>query len=173
MNALDIAILVVGVLGLVKGYISGFFRQVVSIVGFLAGLLVAFMLYTTLGDWLAPYVGSDLRAGRALAFILLWVSVPLGLSVVAFMLTKVAETVCLGGLNRLGGAFVCSLKYVVFLSCMLNVADRVCLIPEPVERESRLCAPVRAISVMLFDLCKSRMGGACPMVADASADGSA
>ena len=50
MNALDIAILVVGVLGLVKGYVSGFFRQVVSIVGFLAGLLVAFMLYATLGD---------------------------------------------------------------------------------------------------------------------------
>ncbi len=155
MNALDIAILVVGVLGLVKGYVSGFFRQVVSIVGFLAGLLVAFMLYATLGDWLAPYVGGSLQTGRALAFILLWVGVPVGLSLLAFVLTKAAEGVCLGGLNRLGGALLCCLKYMVFLSCVLNVADRVRLIPLSMEQRSHLYGPVKTVSAMLFETCKS------------------
>ena len=75
MNALDILILAVVLVGFVKGLMCGFFRQVVSIVGFLAGLWVAFMLYSVLGDWIAPYIGSDVSVGRALAFILLWVAV--------------------------------------------------------------------------------------------------
>lgn len=106
MNALDILILAVVLVGFVKGLMCGFFRQVVSIVGFLAGLWVAFMLYSALGDWIAPYIGSDVSVGRALAFILLWIGVPVGLSLLAYMLTKAVETVKLGGLNRLGGSFV-------------------------------------------------------------------
>ena len=66
MNALDILILAVVLAGFVKGLMCGFFRQVVSIVGFLAGLWVAFMLYSALGDWIAPYIGSDVSVGRAL-----------------------------------------------------------------------------------------------------------
>ena len=106
MNALDILILAVVLVGFVKGLMCGFFRQVVSIVGFLAGLWVAFMLYSVLGDWIAPYIGSDVSVGRALAFILLWIGVPVGLSLLAYMLTKAVETVKLGGLNRLGGALL-------------------------------------------------------------------
>jgi len=98
MNALDILILAVVLVGFVKGLMCGFFRQVVSIVGFLAGLWVAFMLYSVLGDWIAPYIGSDVSVGRALAFILLWIGVPVGLSLLAYMLTKAVEP--------FGGSFV-------------------------------------------------------------------
>ena len=104
MNALDILILAVVLVGFVKGLMCGFFRQVVSIVGFLAGLWVAFMLYSVLGDWIAPYIGSDVSVGRALAFILLWIGVPVGLSLLAYMRTKAVGTVDGGGLNRLVGA---------------------------------------------------------------------
>ena len=65
MNALDILILAVVLAGFVKGLMCGFFRQVVSIVGFLAGLWVAFMLYSALGDWIAPYIGSDVSVGHS------------------------------------------------------------------------------------------------------------
>ena len=151
MNALDILILAVVLAGFVKGLMCGFFRQVVSIVGFLAGLWVAFMLYSALGDWIAPYIGSDVSVGRALAFILLWIGVPVGLSLLAYMLTKAVETVKLGGLNRLGGALLGGLKYMVFLSCALNVAFRIHLISGPTVGHSRLYHPVRAMSDKLFD----------------------
>lgn len=154
MNALDILILAVVLVGFVKGLMCGFFRQVVSIVGFLAGLWVAFMLYSALGDWIAPYIGSDVSVGRALAFILLWIGVPVGLSLLAYMLTKAVETVKLGGLNRLGGALLGGLKYMVFLSCALNVAFRIHLISGSTVGHSRLYHPVRAMSDKLFDVCK-------------------
>lgn len=157
MNALDILILAVVLVGFVKGLMCGFFRQVVSIVGFLAGLWVAFMLYSALGDWIAPYIGSDVSVGRALAFILLWIGVPVGLSLLAYMLTKAVETVKLGGLNRLGGALLGGLKYMVFLSCALNVAFRIHLISGSTGEHSRLYYPVRAMSDKLFDVCKTHV----------------
>ena len=152
-----ILILAVVLVGFVKGLMCGFFRQVVSIVGFLAGLWVAFMLYSVLGDWIAPYIGSDVSVGRALAFILLWIGVPVGLSLLAYMLTKAVETVKLGGLNRLGGALLGGLKYMVFLSCALNVAFRIHLISGSTGEHSRLYHPVRAMSDKLFEVCKTHV----------------
>lgn len=154
MGALDIVILAVFVFGFVKGLMSGFFRQVVSIVGFLVGLLVASLLYTTFGDWLAPHIGTDVSVSRPVAFVLIWIGVPLLLSLLAFLLTKLVETVKLGGVNRLAGALVASVKYLLFLSCLLNVADRIQLIPEDQEKSSYLYEPVRGASEWVFEVCE-------------------
>ncbi len=156
MNATDVLIIAVALAGFVKGMVCGFFRQVVSIVGFLVGLFVAFMLYSALGDWIAPHIGSGVTAGRALAFILLWIGVPVGLSLVAFLLTKAVESAHLGWLNRTGGALLGGLKYMVFLSCVLNVAWGLRLV-SPAMEESRLYRPVCALSGKLFDMCKARV----------------
>ena len=97
------------------------------------------------------------RIRRTLAFILLWIGVPVGLSLLAYMLTKAVETVKLGGLNRLGGALLGGLKYMVFLSCALNVAFRIHLISGSTGEHSRLYHPVRAMSDKLFDVCKTHV----------------
>ncbi len=156
-NGLDILIAVVLLVGMVKGAMGGFFRQVVSLVGFFVGLLVAFLFYGEVGDKLVPYVDGSLSVARALAFVLLWIGVPLGLSVLAYILTKVVETVQLGCLNRLAGALIGGLKYMVFFSCLLNVLCRVHLLPEEMTAKSRLYEPVRMVSDVLFDACKEQV----------------
>ena len=75
----------------------------------------------------------------------------------AYMLTKAVETVKLGGLNRLGGALLGGLKYMVFLSCALNVAFRIHLISGSTGEHSRLYHPVRAMSDKLFEVCKTHV----------------
>ncbi|MCD8317831.1 MAG: CvpA family protein [Paraprevotella sp.] len=157
MNGLDVFILIVIALGLIKGCLCGFFRQVVSIVGFLVGLLVACLLCSALGDWLAPHIGSGESAGRVLAFILLWIGVPVALSLLAHVLTKAIESVKLGGLNRLGGAVLGGLKYMIFLSCVLNVGLHLHLISADTESSSHLYHPVRAVSARLFEMCKAEV----------------
>lgn len=154
MNGLDIFILVVLLVGLVKGWMSGLLRQVVSIVGFFVGLLVAMMLYSAFGDWLAPCIGTDVSVGRALAFVLLWIGIPVVLLWVACILTRTIEVIRLGGLNRLGGACIGMLKYMVILSCVLNVVVRIHLISDEKESGSRLYRPVQSLSGVLFDYCK-------------------
>lgn len=154
MNGLDILILIVLLIGLVKGWMSGLLRQVVSIAGFFIGLLAAMMLYSAFGDWLAPCIGTDVSVGRALAFVLLWIGIPLILLWVAYILTKTVEVIRLGGLNRLGGACIGMLKYMMILSCVLNVAVRLHLVSEEKEEGSRLYRPVQSLSGVLFDYCK-------------------
>lgn len=154
MNGLDIFILVVLLAGFVKGWMSGLLRQVVSIVGFFAGLLVAMMLYSAFGDWLAPCIGTGVTLGRALAFVLLWVGIPVVLLWIARLLTRTIEVIHLGGLNRLGGACVGMLKYMMILSCVLNVAVRLQLVSDEKESGSRLYKPVQSLSGVLFDYCK-------------------
>jgi len=57
----------------------------------------------------------------------------------------------------LGGALLGGLKYMVFLSCALNVAFRIHLISGSTGEHSRLYYPVRAMSDKLFDVCKTHV----------------
>lgn len=154
MNALDVVILIVLLVGFVRGLMSGFFRQIVSMVGFLVGLLVACVLYTTFGDWLAPYIGGDRTMSQFVAFVLIWIGVPLALTLAAYLLTKMIECAQLGGLNRLLGGLVAMLKYMLFLSCVLNVADRIRLVPDTLKNDSYVYTPVQTMSEWIFDICE-------------------
>lgn len=160
MSGLDIFILVILLLGLIKGWMSGLLRQVVSIIGFVVGLLVAMMLYSSFGEWLAPCIGTDILTGRAIAFVLLWVGIPILLLWVAWILTRTIEVIHLGILNRLGGACIGMLKYMMLLSCLQNVAVRVHCISDEKENDSLLFRPVQSISGVLFDYCKCHVAKA-------------
>ncbi len=175
MNVLDVIVLGVLVAGIVKGWTSGFLRQVASVSGFFVGLLAAFLLYSAVGDWLAPRVGSSVPVGRMLAFVLLWIGVPVALSFLAHLLTRAIQSVNLGGLNRFGGACLCALKYVVFLSCLLNVLAIVRLVPGEMVSGSRLYSPVCAISGKMFEVCMPHVvrvvdGVISPFTDDKTAD---
>lgn len=141
-------------IGLVKGWAGGLFRQLASTVGLAAGLVVAFMLYSSVGERLTPIVGGDVAFGRGLAFVLIWLGFPVALSLLAFMLTKAMETVKLGGLNRLCGALLGGLKYLLYLSCVLNVAFWLRLVPDSLAGQSRLYVPVRSVAAKVFEVCK-------------------
>lgn len=126
--------------GAVRGWRSGLIRQLASAAGIVAGLLVACMLYAALGDLIAPHLGASLTAARVLAFLLIWVGVPMAFSILAFLLTKTAEGLCLGGLNRLAGAGVGLLKYALLLGCLLHLPSALRL-PEPGFTRGSLLAP--------------------------------
>lgn len=156
MGTLDILILIVLLIGMVKGWMSGFFRQAASTAGLLIGLVLAAMLYTAVGDRLAPHIGVNTGVAYALAFILIWIGVPVALSVVAYVLTKAAEILCLGGINRLGGAILGGLKYALIFSCLLNVMVRLHFMQEP-GQGTRLYKPLSALSDVFFDFCSTHV----------------
>lgn len=157
MNGLDIFIIIILLIGVMSGWTTGLLRQVVSIAGLFIGLLVAVLLYAKFGDWLAPCLGTSTFTGRALAFVLLWVGIPLVMLWVAHFLTRAMKVARLGGLNRLGGACICFLKYMLVLSCVLNVAVRLHFFPVEWRTSSRLYDPMLAASGRLFDYCKSQV----------------
>ena len=100
MTTIDLVIVIVLAVGAIVGFMKGFIRQIVSMVGLIAGLLVARALFGVVGEKLAAEAGMSVTFGQILAFILIGVVVPVGLSVAASILTKVASAVHLSFLNR-------------------------------------------------------------------------
>ena len=120
MTTLDIIILVLVGIGFVLGFTKGFIRQLTSILGLIVGLFAAKMLYASLAEKLCPVVTESMTVAQVIAFLGIWIIVPLLFSIVAFLLTKAFEAVSLGVLKRLLGAFFGMVK--VLLLAMVVIA---------------------------------------------------
>lgn len=110
-------------LGAVVGFSKGFIRQLASVVGLVAGLLVARALYASVGEKLAMETGTSLTFARGLAFLLIWLVVPVGLSLAATLLTKAVDSIHLGFVNRWLGAGLGALKYILLISLVIALIE--------------------------------------------------
>jgi len=145
MNILDGFIIVVIAWGLWKGWKSGFFKEVASLIGFALGIIIAILLYSWLGDYLAPHLGTSPTLAAFLAFIILWIAVPVGLGVLAKMFSHFVEKTAMGGLNGFLGSCVSFVKYAILLSFLVNVMAFIHIIDDQKQRqESVLYAPTKA-----------------------------
>lgn len=100
MATIDWVIIILLALGAASGFMKGFFKQLAAVVGLIAGLLVARALFAGLGEQLAVAVGTSVTFGQILAFLLIGLIVPLGLSLLASALTKIVDMAGLGFINR-------------------------------------------------------------------------
>ena len=110
-----------------------------TLCGCLVGLVLAYMLNARLGVYLAPHIGTEIGIARILSFFLIWVAVPIGMGVAGQMLTGLLNILCLGLLNRLGGAVVGMLKYFVGLTCVVTFCSLTGIAKESTSR-SVACA---------------------------------
>lgn len=147
---IDIFLIVLLLWSLYSGWKQGFLKEVVSAVGFLVGLLIAATCYTQLGEYLTQ-AGSRLGAlTNVVAFLLLWVIVPIVLGFVANMVTKALKGMKLGIPNSLLGALVSVAKYLILISCVLNVMAALNILDEEKTRDSHLFEPAKGLLSMLF-----------------------
>ena len=149
MAFVDIFILVVLLWAVYQGWTTGFLKQLSSLIGFVVGLFVAAMLYSALGEYLAPHLGTGLSLAKFLAFLLLWVVVPILLGQIATLITK-AMRGFLGLPNHLLGAALSILKYLILLSCVFNVMSFLGIISEEKQKSSFLYNPVRSTVSVMF-----------------------
>ena len=159
MTTIDIIILVLIGLGVIMGLMKGFVKQAASIAGLIAGLLVARALFGTVAEWLAPALGTSTTIAQILAFVLIWVAVPLGFAFAASLLTKALEAIHLGWLNRWLGSGVGALKYMLLIGLAIHVIEYVDpkdeIISETKKKESVLYYPMRDLSGVFFPVFKN------------------
>lgn len=123
MTTLDIILLVLIGTGAVLGFAKGFLRQLAGLLGLIVGLLAAKALYATVADEVFSQVTDDAGLARGLAFVAIWLLVPLLFLLVASLLTRAMEAVSLGWLNRLLGAALGAAKYALCISLLLMTVD--------------------------------------------------
>lgn len=159
MATIDIIIVVWIGIGVVVGLMQGFVKQMASIVGLVAGLLVARALFGTVAEWLAPALGTSVTIAQILAFVMIWVIVPLGFALVASLLTKALDAIHLGWLNRWLGSGLGALKYMLVIGLLIHVIEYIDrkdeLISQTKKQESVLYYPMRDLSGIFFPIVKN------------------
>ena len=158
MTTIVIIILIALGAGVIIGFMKGFIRQLASILGLIVGLLAAKALYTSLAVKLCPTVTDSMTVAQILAFVIIWIAVPLIFTLVASVLTKAMEAVSLGWLNRLLGAGLGALKYLLLVSlvvCVIQFIDTDSqLISQTKKEESLLYYPMERFAGMFFPAAK-------------------
>lgn len=160
MNGFDILFLIVLLVGAWKGWVSGLLKEALGLVGVFVGLYVAYLLYEQVGYALAPHIGTSPSIASILAFVLIWIGVPVLLGVLGSLLTKVLEWVGLDGVNNLGGSLVGIIKYAIVLGALCNVLAITRLVSEDSQQRSLLFGPLKQTTSIAFNLAKSQWRGA-------------
>ncbi len=150
----DILLLILLVVGFIRGLFSGAVKQLISLVAFVAGFVGATIFYQQLGDVLLLFIHHPAICYVA-AFALLWFIVPIAASLIASLITKmVNEIPVLGTLNRVLGGFLCLLKYALVLGALIWLFSSMELIPEETMQQSKLCGPLKAIPESVYNVMK-------------------
>ena len=123
MTTLDIIILVVLGAGAIVGFSKGFLKQLASLLGLVAGLLIAKALYATVAERVFLPLTDSLTVAQGIAFVVIWLAVPLAFLLLASLLTKAMEAVSLGWVNRLLGVVLGALKAALLVSLLVCVVE--------------------------------------------------
>lgn len=156
---MDLIILAIIVAGIVKGWMRGVIKQFVSMIGLIAGLLFARVLYNMVAGWLAPALGTSVTVAQILAFIIIWIAVPTALSIFACLLTKALDGIKIGWINRWLGCGLGAMKYMLMIGIVINVIEFVdpnCHIISKTKKESSmLYYPMEKFAGIFFPVAKN------------------
>ena len=163
MEVIDIIILILIGVGVIQGLMKGSMKELASVVGFVAGLLLARALFGTVAEQLAPALGTSITIAQILSFILIWVAVPIGCSLVASVLTKALEVVHLGWLNRLAGAMLGAVKMMLLAGIGIYVL-------EYIDPKSEMVSKTTKKASVLYTPMKELVNQCLPVVKDVTDD---
>jgi membrane protein required for colicin V production len=137
---------------------QGFVKQLASLVGLVAGLLVARALFGVAGQWLAPEIGTSVTVAQIIAFLLIWVLVPLAFTIVAAILSRALSVVHLGWVNRWLGSGLGVLKYLMLVGLVIHAIEYIDPKGQLVsaeKKEASVCYyPVYKLTSALFPVFK-------------------
>lgn len=153
MLVLDWILLALLAFGTIKGWRKGLVKQIISLVAFFVGLLVAKACYAMLGGVLSPYLNDHTTIANIIAFILIWIAVPCCLALFGEMISTVLDKLfVLGKLNSFLGSLMGLLKYELILGAFIWVFSLTQILSSATMEESVLCRPLKAVAETVYSL---------------------
>lgn len=121
MNWFDLVIIIIALITLVKGFFSGFVRQIAA----LAGLILGAIFAGKLSEMIAPQLISLTQASPhiigPLSYIVAFIIIIVALFFAGKLLESFIDALQMDLLNKLAGAFFCCAKWIVLISILLNL----------------------------------------------------
>lgn len=118
-SAIDIVLGLILVIGLIKGLRKGFIIELTSLISLIAGIYGAIHFSYFTVDFIDDYMSWNPDYINLIAFILTFIIIVVGISILGKLITKTAELIQLGMLNKLLGAIFGVLKTGFVLGIIL------------------------------------------------------
>ncbi len=125
MVFIDLVFIVILGYGCIRGLWNGFLIELASLASLLIGIYIALKFSFILKGIVGSHVSWSPQTLQIIAFILTFVLVIVGITVLAKSLTKIANLTPLGPLNKVAGGILGIIKTILILSFMLNVFQKV------------------------------------------------
>lgn len=125
MGFLDIILGVLLAFAFYKGIRNGLFVELASLVSLLLGIYVAVKFSSFMKEFLAGFVNWNPNTVQVIAFVLTFIVVVIGVSILGKFLTGLADFAFLGWLNTIGGGFFRLLKTILILGIVFKVFEKI------------------------------------------------
>jgi membrane protein required for colicin V production len=158
MNLLDIILLVLLVPGTIRGISKGLLEQVVTLIGVVLAVYMAYHFSEPVCTWLDQYINVSETALHVVGFIVMLLGVLIIVMCLAKVLTHVADAASLGWLNRaLGFVFAIAVSALI-LSVLIILFDtlnaKIELVKTPILNETVLYGHLRDLGYFVFPYLK-------------------
>jgi membrane protein required for colicin V production len=125
MGFLDIILAALLAYALYKGVVNGLFIELASLISLLAGIYFAIKFSSFMKEILSGFLNWNPNTIQVTAFILTFIVVVIGISLLGKLLTGIADFAYLGLINKLGGGFFRVLKTVLIMGIVFNVFEKI------------------------------------------------
>lgn len=150
MNVIDIIIIVILLFAAVRGFMTGLFASIASLVAIVAGVFCAihysYYIEYALNDSVLEW---SHQTNKIVAFAVTFLAVVLAIIFVGKLLTKLADITALGLLNKILGAISGALKWSLILSVIFLLFDKfnktIPFVDEEMLDESVMFYPIKSI----------------------------
>ena len=124
MGVIDIVLGALILFGLVRGFMKGLFVEVASLLALIAGVYGAIHFSNFAADFLIEKVDWEQKYINIVAFAITFLVIVVTIAFAGKALTKIANFVFLGFINKILGGVFGALKIAVILSVVLIIFDK-------------------------------------------------
>ncbi len=154
MNLIDLVLAALLIFGLIRGYFKGFIVEVTSLASLVVGIFVAIHFSHFLANILKGFADWTPSVIQVVSFAGTFFIVVILIEMAGKLFTKLANSIFLGGVNKILGAVFGLLKVALIASVVLIIFDGVNRTLPFVEKEkiesSLLYNPVKNFGTFLF-----------------------
>lgn len=125
MNVFDVIVLILLSYGLIRGLVKGFVVEIAGVIALFVGVFGAFKFGSKFTNFTHSLIDLDPKIVQGMSFLLLFIGIVYGVSLLAKMVTKTLEIIALGILNRLAGGLFGLIKWSVIISALILIFNQI------------------------------------------------
>lgn len=158
MNTFDIIVIILLLIGAVRGFIHGFVFEIATLGSLFLAMFAAFKLAYLAQPTLRKLGNMDAHLLAVLSFILMFLLVIVGMYFLAKLFTSLIDKAGLGIFNKLMGAIFGILKYAFILSILIyffnHFNERHHYVSQEKKSASRLYQPIADLAPAVLPVLK-------------------